>query len=74
MRKTVCPIFQLPKGGIHTTKIDDTYKTSAQYANGCRRKVRKNVYFKYSKLQKGHDSYKNCPNLKTYKLDLKFIK
>ena len=36
-------------------------------------KVRKVVYFKYSKLQKGHYSYKNWRKLMTLKLDLKFI-
>ena len=36
--------------------------------------MRKTVHFKYSKFQKGHNSYKNLCKLTTLKLDLRFIK
>ena len=52
------------------TQIDDTKtwsvvlwnkvicKISAQYIKACKRKVRKTVYFQYSKFHKGYNSYK----------------
>ena len=39
-----------------------------------RRKLRKTVYFHYSKFQKGHNSYKNGQKLMTLKLDLQYSK
>ena len=47
-------------------------KISAQYVEACtgKRKVRKTVYFQYSKVQKGHNSYKNWRKLTTLELDL----
>ena len=35
------------------TKNKVICKLSAQYVKGCKRKVRKTVYFQYSKFQKG---------------------
>ena len=40
----------------------------------CRRKVKKTVYFQYSKSQKGHYSYKYWWELTTLQLDLKYSK
>ena len=34
-------------------------KTAAQYIRACRRKLRKTVYFLYSKFQKRHNSFNN---------------
>ena len=34
------------------------------------RKVRNAVYFQYSKIEKGHNSYKNWRKLMTLKLDM----
>ena len=47
-----------------------TWKISAQYAKAWKRKVRKTVYFKYSKFQKGHNSHKNWRKLTTLEVDL----
>ena len=64
------------------TQIDDTQtwsvvqknkvicKHSAQYVKRCKRKVRKTVYFQYSKFQKGHNSHKHWRKLTTLELDL----
>ena len=46
------------------------YQISAQNIKACRRKVRKTVYFQYSKFKKGHNSYKNWRKETTLKLDL----
>ena len=66
--------FYVPKGALllqKLTQIDDNLtssvvrlnkvicKISAQYIKACKRKVRKTVYFQYSKFQKRHNSYKN---------------
>ena len=60
--------------GITPTKIDTNWQHSnlicstvkkvickilAQYVKTCKRKVRKTVYFQYSKFKKGHNSHKN---------------
>ena len=45
-------------------------KISAQYVKEHRRKVRKIVYFQYSKSKKGHYSYKNWRKLTTLEVDL----
>ena len=37
-------------------------------------KVRKTVYFQYSKFQKGHNSHKNWRKLTTLERDLKYSK
>ena len=42
--------------------------------SACWRKLRKNVYFQYSKFQKGHNSHKNWRKMTTLKLDLKCSK
>ena len=47
-------------------------KISAQYIKACRRKVRKTVYFQYSKFQKGRNSYKHWHKLTTLELDLQY--
>ena len=49
-------------------------KISPQYVKACWRKVWKTVYFKYSKFQKGHNSYKTWRKLTTIELDLYFRK
>ena len=46
------------------------WKISAQYVKACTIKVRKTVYFQYSKFQKGHNSYKNWRKLTTLELYL----
>ena len=66
--------FTLQKGALllqKLTQIDDNRiwsvewlnkvicKISAQYIKACKRKVRKTVYFQYSKFRKGHNSYRN---------------
>ena len=66
--------FYVPKGALllqKLTQIDDNRtwsvvrlnkvicKISAQYVKAWKRKVRKTVYFQYSKFQKGHNSYTN---------------
>ena len=47
---------------------------SAQYVKACKRKVKKTVYFQFSKFQKGHNSHKNWRKLMTKGLDLKYSK
>ena len=49
-------------------------KITAQYVKARKRKVRKTVYFQYSKLQKGHNSHKTWRKLTTLELDLYFRK
>ena len=49
-------------------------KISAQYAKACKRKMRNTEYFQYSKLYKGHNSYKKWRKLMTLELDLKYSK
>ena len=49
-------------------------KISAQYVKECRRKLRKTVYFQYSKFQKGHNSNKHWRKLTTLELDLYYSK
>ena len=46
----------------------------SSYFNACRRKVRKTVYFRDSKLKKGHYSNKNWRKLMTLKLDRMFMR
>ena len=57
---------------VHLDKV--IWKISAQYVKERRRKVRKTVYFQYSKSQKGHYSYKNLYPLTTLEVDLKYSK
>ena len=45
-------------------------KISAQYVRACRRKLRKTVYFLYSKFQKRHNSFKNWRKEMTLELAL----
>ena len=42
---------------VHQNKV--MCKISAQYVKACRRKMRKTVYFPYSKFTKRHNSFKN---------------
>ena len=49
-------------------------KIIAQYNKAWKRKMRKTVFFKYSKLQKRHNSNKSWDKLTTLKLDLKYSK
>ena len=49
-------------------------KISAQYVKACMRKVRKTVYFLYSKFTERHNSFKNWRKVMTLELDLKYIK
>ena len=77
------------KSGITATKIDANWwhsnliystvkqrhmKISTQCVKACQRKVRKTVYFQYSKFQKGHNSHKDWRKLTKLKLDLKYSK
>ena len=55
---------------IYSTENKVICKISAQYVKACKRKVRKTVYFQYSKFQKGHNSHKNGRKLTTLELDL----
>ena len=55
---------------ICSTEKQSYMQISAQYVKGCKRKVRKTVYFQYSKFEKGHNSNKNWPKLTTLELDL----
>ena len=63
----------------HSNLICSTVKQShmqisAQYVKACKRKVRKTVYFEYSKFTKRHNSYKNWSKRTTLKLALWYIK
>ena len=77
--------FYVPKGALllqKLTQIDDNRTWSvvrwnkvickiwAQYVKAWKRKVRKTVYFQYSKFQKGHNSHKKWRKLMTLELDL----
>ena len=58
------------KNLIYSTLNTVIWELSAQYVKERRRKVRKTVYFQYSKSQKGHYSYKNWYPLTTLEVDL----
>ena len=55
---------------IYSTLNKVIWKISAQYVKERRRKMRKTVYFQYSKFQKGRYSYKNWYPLTTLEVDL----
>ena len=78
------------KRGITPTKIDANWRHSnlicstvkqshtqnfrSIYQKACKRKVRKTVYFEYSKFKKRHNSNKNWSKMTTLKLALWYIK
>ena len=62
------------KNLIYSTLNKVIWEISVQYVKERRRKVRKTVYFQYSKSQKGHFSYKNWCPLTTLEVDLYYSK
>ena len=59
---------------IYCTLNKVIWKFLAQYVQANRRKVRKTVYFQYSKSKNGHYFYKNWCKLTTLLLDLRYSK
>ena len=67
------PLDDTKKIEIHKKKV--IYQISTQYdLKVCRRKVRKTMYFQYTKYKRGKTPTKNSRKLTTLKVDLIFIK